>query len=373
MAEDSALRHSQESLVTWLESARDTLAKHGHPGFNLQTDAPHLLLAIERMTPADFAMLMQLTGECADGPDKRVLQDCLFAGWSRKDPRSALAWTRERRPDKFNEAVKVLSKSNASGAWEAWTSLPGQKDRDGETLNTLFANWAKQDRTAALEALLTIKPQDRTAANLGFFSSSIPDRKKSPQEWMDFREEIAQRIMEITDPGDRVSAASSLLNALYERNSPAMREEMAGWLEKQPLSERDRVSLLTGMAQWEGCDPSRSKEAFSWLWKTVPVSSRGVALASIVEYWASGKPWSARDPDACGRWLNEQPNLGPECDPALKAFALHAAAKDPGAGLEWAKRVSEPAVRAASIHEVSALILKQWPNRAAELGVAEQP
>ena len=123
------------------------------------------------------------------------------------------------------------------------------------------------------------------------------------------------------------------------------------------------------VAQSDGCAPEQARETWPWLWNTLPESQRGPTLKSIVEYWASDKAWSARDPNACGQWLNTQMPLGPEHGAALKDFALHTTATDPVSGLAWAAENPDPAIRPKAVQEVQALIRKQWPHRLAELGV----
>ncbi len=371
----SALRHPGEELGAWMDKAWDIFSRRGSPGFNAATDAPQVLLALERLTAADFALLMKQLDTRSETPAKRLLQDFLFAEWSRRDSQAALAWTREHRPDKFQEGVVALSASNARAAWTAWKSRPGAADLagSGEPAMSIFDNWARQDRAAALEAVLDPGLKNHMGAVMGFYGSALPDRAQFPREWEESRDGIAKRILELPSP-ERATALSSFLMSIHNNTASVQRDELALWVKQQTLTKSEQAVLLTGIAQWDGSsDSAASWKAFPWLWQQVPLSERGGTLKSIVEYWASEKPWSSKDTDGCGKWLNEQTDLGPECAPALKAFALHAAAKDPEAGLAWAQKVTDLPLRAEALREVSALILKQWPHRAAELGVASLP
>ncbi len=372
-AESLARDHPDEQLAAWLDTAWDILQRKHGPGFLVETDAPELLLSLERLTSADFTRLMEALDRRPDGEARRLLQEMLRAEWSARDPRAALAWTHEHRPDIYKAAVISLSAVNPAAAWAEWKSQPGGTDDSGEPGKTIFRNWARLDREAALEALLTPGPRLDGGASTGFYDAAIPDRVKFPREWEEAREGIARRLLEMED-APRVSEFSSLIRGLHDRGGPGIKDELAAWITRQPLPEASQALLLTSMAQWEGLmSPAASRENFSWLWERLPDSQRGETLTRIVEFWASPHAYSSQDTDGCGKWLNEQTNLSPGCAPALKAFALYAADKDPESGLAWARRVPDPALREEAVREVTSLILKHWPGQAAALGLTGSP
>ena len=95
-----------------------------------------------------------------------------------------------------------------------------------------------------------------------------------------------------------------------------------------------RVPVQAGRCPADGNSgfPSHQQSTVSIL-----ESQRKQTLKSIIGYWASDQPWSAKAPNVCGQWLNTQMPLGPEHSTALKAFAIHAAAADPASGLARAR------------------------------------
>ena len=373
------LVHTAFELDDWVRQASE-LAMASGIGFHGETDAPHLLLALKHLTPADFPLLMERVFRLPDNGAKAHLQAWLLTEWSRLAPEDALAWTKENLPDRYQEAIRALARKNPRAAWDEIKANPINKNGSGEPTVTIFAQWGMQDGPAALEAMLQMvrDGKDPTAANLGFFSTALPDRKKSPEQWSNARDNISKRILEEKEAKVRISALSALMMEISNTipasggNRSALetkRRELSEWLFQIPLAETDQARLLTCIAQWDGSRADGAADAFAWLWQTVPVGQRVEALTSIVEYWASDKPWSSKDPDGCGRWLNEQGPLGPEFSGALKSFALHAVAKDPESGLAWAQQIADPAIRQDAVQEVKAQILKQWPHRAAGLGV----
>jgi hypothetical protein len=379
ISKEKQLIHSGGDLADWVRQAGERAAASGL-GFQLEMDTPDLLLALERLTVADCPLLMIEITRLPDGAGKRQLQDCLLAAWSRQAPEEAMAWARENRPDRYGEAIQALARKDARAAWKVFQEHPAKWNSTGEPTRTVFSQWAMQNRSAALEALLELETGrvDPTPARMGFFASSLPERAKFPNEWQVACDQITARILEEPDAKGRIGALSALLSEIGQSipssredraSLEARRKELSGWLLALPLAEADQGKLLTAIAQWDGVIPGAAQDAFAWLWQTVPVGQRVEALTSIVENWASDKPWSARDPDGCGRWLNEQGPLGPEFSGALKSFALHAAAKDPESGLAWAQQIADPAIRQDAVQQVKAQILKQWPHRAVGLGV----
>ncbi len=224
----------------------------------------------------------------------------------------------------------------------------------------------------AHDALLAIPDNDRIPAKLGFFFKVFPDRKKKPALWAQRLEAITDRILQEPDESQRVNTLADLLDPVRgERTGTASRDAAAAWIRSLPLDEKHQGTLLICLAQNEGCISIHAPAAYPWLWENVPRSQQQEAFAKIVAYWASDKEWSAKNPDACGRWLNTQAeSLGPEHAAALKAFALFAVARDPESGLAWANANPDSATRAKAVEEVAAVIRSQWPRRAEELGVA---
>lgn len=375
--------HPESDLLGWMRQALESVETGGH-GFDAAIDAPQLLLTLERLTPDDFPLLLGLLAERADGKAKGLLQEWLLTEWSQRSPYEALLWARDNREDKYGKALEVLSKRNAAAAWREFEVHSVKLDASGNPVRSIFSEWARQDRKTALDALFALQQRkesnsDRlgSGAELGFFSSALPTRTESPEQWRETRDDIARQILEQKDEDVRFHALNSLLsqmNSSYGHTADPVRlaikrRELAEWLLPLPLTEAEQARHLSLIAQWDGSEIAPAVDAFPWFWQTVPASQRVNALASIVEYWASNDLGSAQDPDACGRWLNGLGPLGPEFSIPLKSFALHAAAKDPESGLAWARQIADPAVRGEAVAEVGALILKQWPHRAAELGV----
>ena len=73
------------------------------------------------------------------------------------------------------------------------------------------------------------------------------------------------------------------------------------------------------------------------------------AYATVVERWA----W--KDPDAAGKWLNQQPQ-GPELDKARKRFSSSIVLDDPEGAMVWAMTIVSPEAKIEAIREV----YQQW-------------
>jgi hypothetical protein len=372
------LIHADLELDDWVRQAGE-LAAMGGLGFHAETDAPHLLLAAANLTPGDFPLLMERLARLSDGPAKRQLEEWLLAEWSRQAPETALAWTRENRPDRYGEAVIAFARKDARAAWQDMQGYLEKTKGTGDLTHAVFFQWGLQNRHEALEALLQrmAKVEEYRAVE-GFLTAVLPDRKKFPEQWRVIRDEVTARMAQEENAGARLVSLRALMTHMKMDSQISWddtasleptRNELSRWLMAIPLSEVEQGKLLISIAQWDGLMPGAAQDSFSWLWRTVPEGQRVSALTSIVENWASENPWSSNDPDACGKWLNEQGPLGTEFSGALKSFALHAAAKDPESGLAWAQQIADPAIRQDAVQQVKAQILKQWPHRAAGLGV----
>ena len=372
------LIHSDLELDDWVRQAGELAAMEGL-GFHAETDAPHLLLAAANLTPWDFPVLMERIAQLSDGPAKRQLEERLLAEWSRRAPETALAWTRENRPDRYGEAVIAFARKDAKAAWQDMQGYLEKTKGTGDLTQAVFLQWGLQNRHEALEALLQrmTKNEDYGAVE-GFLTAVLPDRKKFPEQWRAIRDEVTTRISQEENAGARVVTLRALMQQMKMDSQISlddiaslepMRNELSRWLKAIPLSEVEQGKLLINLAQWDGVIPGAAQDLFSLLWRTVSEGQRVAALTSIVENWASDNWWSAKDTDACGKWLNSQGPLGPEFSGALRSFALHAAAKDPESGLAWAQQIADPTIRQDAVQQVKAQILKQWPHRAAGLGV----
>jgi hypothetical protein len=369
-----SLEADSAMLRQWLDEASVLASSESS---DLAMDAPHLLLALAAWSAHDLARLMADVQRLPEGPARTRLEDWILSEWAARAPGPALAWTREHRPDKYGAAVEALAHHDPAAAWQAVQEHPVPGGRAGDTASHIFSRWAAADRMAALDAwLLMDKKGDLSfRAGMGFGENALPQKGKDPDAWTSALQALTQRVMEEPDSKSWVTTIDLIRNCIetsqrHEDTTPAQRRtELTAWLRGLNLDENEFASQLTMVAQHDGASADLAPEAWPWLWREAPESQRGQTMKSIVKYWASDDQWSAKDPDACGQWLNSLQPLGAEHGEALKDFAQYAAARDPVSGLAWAQANPDPAARAVATKEVHAIILKQWPHRAAELGV----
>lgn len=374
--------HREQEREQWLAAARQA-ADAGGLGIEVELDAPGLLLSVENMTARDFPLLACSLEQLPDSPGRKRLEDWLLAAWSLKNPLEALAWTEKHRPDLRPGALDAWAHRDPAGVLEAVKDDPsfiirkGVMDSDTSVFRTLFQTWARQDRQAALRALAdfgSIKRGNETIlAGNGFMEGALPDVAKFPEQWALARDALAGEILELPEAKARRRILGKLAREYQERLTgsadrrtflDAGRREVAEWLGKLPLDEELHAGLLQQLAQRDGGSQDEARGAYSWLWEEVADSQRPETLDYIVRHWAADAPWSARDPDACGRWLNSLGALGPECAAAFKSFAEVAAARDPVAGLAWAGQIADPVLKKEAVKSVTELIRSQWPDRA---------
>lgn len=365
------LEAATEFQRQWLMEAMFYAAE---PNIDLSLDAPHLLLTLAGMRAQDFPGFMAEARLLPPSPQRTRLEDWILQQWLQLTPGAATKWALQHRPDKYAGALRTLAKRDAAAAWQAVQENPVPSESAGDTQSDIFSHWAAQDRMAALGEILRMNPRDDLAfrAGLGFGESALPDPKKDPAQWDAALSAMSQLVLQETEPQKRMTGIQVLIHAMERQldDWPARecREALSAWLRNLSLAENEFATHLTMVAQNSGSTAEEAPEAWPWLWREVPASQKEQALKNIVEFWASDKPWSARDPNACGEWLNAQMPLGPEHAEALKNFALHAAGSDPAAGLAWAEANPDPEIRETAIKEVRAVILKQWPHRAEESG-----
>ncbi len=361
-------------LRPWLEEA---LQFATDPGGDMAMDAPHLWLSMMRWHPNDIKQLLAELQPESQSPVRRRLEEWILKIWTERAPQDAMEWTKVNRPDQYPAAIENLARRDGRAAWKAVEAHPWYGRPVNDTIQDIFSEWAQQDCIAALEEILQLRSghQHSFHAALGFTASCLPDKTKDPAVWEAALAALTQRAMQETDGSLRFKAVDLVKNALENANKVTTTlaserlEKINLWLRSLSLDKKELAYHLTNVAQHEGLTPESAPAAWPWLWQKIPPDQRQETLKSIVEYWASDSGWSAKDPNACGQWLNEQMPLGPEHAEALKDFARHAASTDPASGLAWARSNPDPATRDISMREVEALILKNWPHRAAELGV----
>jgi hypothetical protein len=69
----------------------------------------------------------------------------------------------------------------------------------------------------------------------------------------------------------------------------------------------------------------------------------------VIDYIVSS--WSPYDVVGAGKWLSQQ-SQGPELDKARGTYAGNVAYRDPVAAMDWAKSITAPEQRAASVAQV---------------------
>jgi hypothetical protein len=279
-----------------------------------------------------------------------------------------------------------LARQNPAVAWNIVKDDPAFKIKGGVAKwqaaiqKTIFKTWAARDQPAALTALAALEDSRAGSTSIlaawGFFDGALPDKKQFPEQWAATRDGLAAEILKL--PGDL--AVKNILMALIAEyresltgldpepaEAAAARQEVADWICGLPMGDQQRTRFLLRLAQMDGCGFDRAPEVWPWFWAKVPENLRAETLKDIIRYWAADEPFSARDPNACGKWLNTLGPLDAAYAPALKSFAEIAAATDPEAGLAWAERISDPIVRSQALLDVGDVIREHWPDKAEAL------
>lgn len=374
--------HTEQERELWLAAAREA-AEAGGLGFEAELDAPGLLLSVENLTTGDFPLLLFSLEQFPDTPGRKRLEEWLRKAWSLKNPLEALAWTEKHRPDLRPAALEAWARRDPAAALEAVKDDPSLKitngvmDSDTSVFWTIFATWARRDRRAALQALADFgaakRGNESILARNGFMEGALPDPAKFPEQWAINRDALAGEILQLPESPARRNILGKLAGEYQEHLTGAAehrtsldagRKEVGEWLGKLPLDEKLYASLLRQLAQRDGCGREEAPLTYAWLWEEVPDSQRAETLDYIVRHWAADAPWSAKDPNACGRWLNSLGPLGPEYAAALKSFAEVAAVRDPVSGLAWAGQIADPVLKKEAVKSVTELIRNQWPDRA---------
>lgn len=223
---------SPAPMRRWLEAAAELA---GNPLADPAVDAPHLLLAMAAWGARDFTAAMADAGRLPDGQVRRRIEEWILAQWTERVPAAAMAWTREHRPDKYPAALEALARRDAAAAWQAVQENPVPGENSGDTVASIFSQWAAQDRMAALEAWLKMdrKANDSFRAGMGFAENALPPKADDPQAWAAVRDSLTQRVMQ-EEGANRFTGIDLLKSCLERQTSDAKpaerREELATWL-----------------------------------------------------------------------------------------------------------------------------------------------
>jgi len=102
---------------------------------------------------------------------------------------------------------------------------------------------------------------------------------------------------------------------------------------------------------------SHPDEAFAWLASLPSGAEKTEAVGFVFAYWLKS------DPLAAEAWL-AQARPSAALDPALRAMAVSEGARNPAAGIEWARRIQDPGTRDRTLVRVGRAWYKADPEAA---------
>ncbi len=305
-----------------------------------------------------------------DRVETAALMDRIEPGQFPEAARLSLALTDERARRRLT--VDLLTRWAEKAAGGAWAFVrENMKNRErGEALERILRTWAEHEPGAALRAV-----RDELAA-LAVIVPAPPERQAlvaTLVKGMSRTDAAAawSAALDFTDPDDRAAAVRAAMPsgtmppgghaALWAglRELPAsVRPELekefatlclrtgaeaaAAWAAGLAAGpERDEVAALLGAA-WVKKEPG---PALDWARQTASEAARPQVTAVLIDQWA------ARDVNAAGEWLGRLPATA-ETDPARAALARAALPHDPVSAMTWARSLSDPALRAATVHSL---------------------
>jgi len=105
---------------------------------------------------------------------------------------------------------------------------------------------------------------------------------------------------------------------------------------------------------WAESDPDA---AFEWLASLPPGEEKNQAVGFVFAYWLKTQPGKA------AAWLKAAESAE-ALDPAVRAVALARGAKDPAAGLQWARRIHDPGTRERVMVKIGQVWIQTDPEAA---------
>ena len=150
--------------------------------------------------------------------------------------------------------------------------------------------------------------------------------------------------------GFKKTVFSKASGALAEYHRP----QAMAWVTEQYGQRHAEGSARLVALNWAESDPDA---AFEWLASLPPGEEKTQTVGFVFAYWLKTQPEKA------AAWL-EATESSEALDPAVRAVALARGAKDPAAGLQWARRIHDPGNRERVMVKIGQVWIRTDPEAA---------
>lgn len=246
------------------------------------------------------------------GGDHAEIVRSLFA-WAKNDPAAALKWFEEDGQHLQSNSAMEFTPGHFLGALLAGIAA----NHPEQALSHLKASRAKGDGSS--DALFFRVAQFLDSTELTRFTEALVREPDSQLRLEGLRSTVSSLALT-----GRTEAAQTLVARSTQSSDP---------------KERSTVALNFILnARLEGIQEDSAALA-DWLIKISPEDDVSQNIMSFIDRWASSHY------NHTAQWLNEQGSDAPWRDQAVAAFARQAQKADPDTAREWAKTISDEALR----------------------------
>ncbi len=226
--------------------------------------------------------------------------------WAARDPQAALAWFRQNSSEKNPLAVK----SNAE-----WMPI--------SNIRWIFGQWGLVDAAGAIQAVSSLDGKTELAGALTGLGEAAGTMKQRPAM-------LDALLAKLGGPKDGLGPWQDL-RYLLDRWSSHQPQELAAWLDAQPISKSSASMVAQPvLTAWLGEDPAA---AVAWWMQREPGHAEPAHRQETLL-----EAWSKADAFAAAEWLAQQP---PSVENAAATAVLvgRLTDLDPERAFQWARRI----------------------------------
>ena len=280
------------------------------------------------------------------GRQKRDALSSAVNAWAQRDPQAAMEWAKglsvkDGQHTAMNQAMYNLSIADLPAATLAWKGMPADQRRT--YLSTLVSNWTSADSEGAVAFARSLEnPQERVNA-LSTCASSLGFQNP---------EALTALINEIPAGIQRTRAIRSLVSDPFGNGGA----DAAAWLRTMPEAERTAV-LQNGEGNWS--EFNNPKEMKALLEETPGLSDR-------TQLWATtARGLASENPGAALQWAQAIQNPAAQRD-SINAVFQEWAQRDPSAALAQAHTLTDSELQKSSVRGV----IETWASQEPEAVLA---
>ena len=235
--------------------------------------------------------------------------------------------------------------------WHAESETPENGERywiEVELIGNLFESWANHNAKAALEAAIDL--EDATIRTTAVRHVGTRIGKGTDQvSWL-------KQLATLEESKDRLAVMSAVIESWSESDSA---QSAMDWLSFDSDSLAPDLIPSLERAAVKGLLDREPRSAAEWL------ISRATHESLSGHYTEVVSQWSALEPNACGKWLGQQP-IDPSTDEARAKFTHSIFRTDPASAAQWARTISNPEIR----QEATRTVLDHWQKIEPEAATA---